>query len=171
MAEKESQKSNVSRRAFLGGLLALGGLSLGAAKADTPASAHAGHGGPAPDISYKKAYPRQTCIVPPGSQGHAHFHRFCTGCQLCVNACPNGVLTNSVSDGLALAAPVLTYERGFCRPDCVRCSEVCPTGAIEPLTKERKTTVQIGRASVDYALCLAAKGEAGCGLCSRRCPA
>ena len=31
--------------------------------------------------------------------------------------------------------------------------------------------VHIGRAVVDYDLCVAAKGEASCGACASRCPA
>jgi ferredoxin len=26
--------------------------------------------------------------------------------------------------------PIMSFERGYCRPECTRCSEVCPTGAI-----------------------------------------
>ena len=35
--------------------------------------------------------------------------------------------------------PEMSYERGYCRPECTRCSELCPTGAILKITKEEKT--------------------------------
>ena len=118
----------------------------------------------------KKAPKRARRVVPPGAQGEKHFYKHCTACQLCVANCPNNVLRPSTDPG-HLMQPKMDFDRGFCRPECTNCSNVCPAGAILPITKEEKSMVHIGRATVDYDLCIAAKGEASCGSCAAHCPA
>ena len=49
-----------------------------------------------------------------------HMARHCTGCQLCVAVCPNGVLRPS-SALATLMQPEMSYERGYCRPECTKC--------------------------------------------------
>ena len=159
-----SENGSLTRRAFLSALAVLG--TAGAAQAQKQFKKYT-----APPANYKSPYPRREYITPPGSQSHAHFRRLCTGCQLCVSACPNGVLTGCASPAARLAQPVLTYERGFCRPGCTRCSHTCPTGAIKPIDRESKSSLQIGRAVFDMQACVAVKDGVHCGLCSRRCPA
>ena len=65
---------------------------------------------------------RQTPIVPPGAVSLRHFAQHCTGCQLCVSVCPNGVL-RPATDLMRLMQPEMSYERGYCRPECTKCSE------------------------------------------------
>jgi len=118
----------------------------------------------------KKAPRRENRLVPPGAKSAKNFYKHCTACQLCVANCPNNVLRPSTDPG-HLMQPKMDFDRGFCRPECTTCSQVCPAGAILPITKEEKTMVHIGRAVVDYDLCIAAKGEASCGKCAAACPA
>ena len=66
--------------------------------------------------------------------------------------------------------PEMSYERGYCRPECTRCSEVCPTGAIRKITKEEKTQYHVGTARVNPDLCVVEQGIE-CGNCARHCPA
>ena len=94
----------------------------------------------------------------------------CTGCQLCVSECPNGVLRPS-TDLMHLMQPEMSYERGYCRPECNRCSQVCPTGAILPVTIEQRTAIQVGHAVWNRETCVPVKDGRPCGLCSRKCPA
>ena len=94
----------------------------------------------------------------------------CTGCQLCVSECPNGVLRPSNSL-MSLMQPEMQYDRGWCRSECTRCSEVCPAGAIKPIDAVDKSSIQIGHAIVVVSECISAKGEAECGNCERHCPA
>ena len=84
-------------------------------------------------------------------------------------ACPNGVLRPS-TDLRRLMQPEMSYERGYCRPECVRCSEVCPTGAILKITKEEKTQYRIGLARVNRDLCVVETKGVSCGNCARKCP-
>ncbi|MCM1502277.1 MAG: 4Fe-4S dicluster domain-containing protein [Bacteroidales bacterium] len=117
----------------------------------------------------KKAPERKTPLTPAGSMGHAHFYRHCTACQLCVSECPNNVLRPS-SSLEHLMQPEMSYERGYCRPECTRCSQVCPAGAFHPVTPEEKSSIQIGRATVDLELCVVNKDKVSCGNCARHCP-
>ena len=112
---------------------------------------------------------RNTPIVPPGAQSLRHLSQHCTGCQLCVAACPNGVLRPS-SRLENLLQPECSYERGYCRPECTRCSEVCPTGAIQHIDRAEKSAIQVGHAVWVKANCLPLTEGVHCGNCARRCP-
>ena len=122
------------------------------------------------DIIEKKAPERQTPVVPPGARSLKNMTQHCTGCQLCVSKCPNEVLRPSM-DIANLMQPVMSFEKGYCRPECTRCSEVCPAGAIKLIDKEEKSGIQIGHAVVAVDFCISALGEAECGNCARHCPA
>lgn len=117
----------------------------------------------------KKAPERQTPLVPPGALSLKNMQTRCTGCQLCVSECPNGVLRPS-TDLMHLMQPEMSFERGYCRPECTRCSDVCPAGAIKPLDEVEKSSIQIGHAVVSPDHCISALGEAECGNCARHCP-
>ena len=117
----------------------------------------------------KKAPARHTPIVPPGAVSLRHMAQHCTGCQLCVAVCPNGVLRPS-SGIMTLMQPESSYERGYCRPECVKCSEVCPAGAIEPITVADKSAIQIGHAVWVRENCVPLTDGVACGNCARHCP-
>lgn len=122
------------------------------------------------DIVEKTAPERQMPLTPPGSLSAKNMASRCTGCQLCVSDCPNDVLRPS-SSLMSLMQPMMSFERGYCRLECTRCSEVCPAGAIKPIDKEEKSSIQIGHAVVAADFCISATGEAECGNCARHCPA
>ena len=121
-------------------------------------------------IEQKKIPRRTTPITPPGSLAVRNMEAHCTGCQLCVAVCPNQVLRPS-GKLMSLMVPEMSYERGYCRPECTKCSEVCPTGAIRPITKEDKSSVQIGHAVWIAANCVVNTDGVECGNCARHCPA
>ena len=122
------------------------------------------------EIEDKVAPERQTPLTPPGSLSFDHFAQRCTGCQLCVSECPNQVLRPS-NDLMHLMLPEMSYERGHCRPECTRCSEVCPAGAIKPVDKAEKSSIQIGHAVWIKKNCVVLTDEVSCGNCARHCPA
>lgn len=120
-------------------------------------------------IADKKIPARRTRIVPPGAVSLRNVGTHCTACQLCVAACPNGVLRPS-TDIATLMQPESSYERGYCRPECTRCSQVCPTGAIVAITKADKSSIQIGHAVWIKDNCLPLTDGVQCGNCARHCP-
>lgn len=120
-------------------------------------------------IEDKKIPVRATPIVPPGAVSARHLARHCTGCQLCVSICPNNVLRPS-TDLKRLMQPEMSYERGYCRPECTRCSEVCPAGAIEPITLAKKSSTRIGHAVWVKKNCIPLTDGVECGNCARHCP-
>lgn len=121
------------------------------------------------EILDKKVPKRQTPILPPGVLTAKHFAQHCTACQLCVSACSNGVLRPS-SDLGRFMQPELSYERGYCRPECTRCSEVCPAGAIRPISREEKASTQVGHAVWIRKNCIVITDHVHCGNCERHCP-
>ena len=121
------------------------------------------------ELEDKVAPQRQTPLTPPGSLSHWHFARHCTGCQLCVSECPNDVLRPS-SDLMHLMLPEMSYERGYCRPECTRCSEVCPAGAFHLIDKAEKSSIQIGHAVWIKKNCIPITDQVECGNCARHCP-
>ena len=120
-------------------------------------------------IIKKKAPKRETPVKPAGSVSLNNFSSRCTGCQLCVQACPNDVLRAS-SKLETFMQPEMSFERGYCRPECTKCSEVCPAGAIQKVTREEKTAIQIGHAVWIGQNCIPLRDGVACGNCAKHCP-
>ena len=120
-------------------------------------------------IEDKKVPARATHIVPPGAWSARHFAQHCTACQLCVQSCQSDVLRPS-TDLQRLMQPEMSYERGYCRPECNRCSQVCPAGAIKPITIEDKSSTRIGHAVWVKKNCIPLTDGVECGNCARHCP-
>lgn len=156
--KEKAESADTGRRAFLGGIAFLA----------TSAALRAEDGKLAPVID-KQVPHRDNRIVPPGAQSAQNFYSHCTACQLCVQSCPNGVLRPS-TDLEHLMQPQMGYEKGYCRPECTACSDVCPTGAILKLKEGEKLTVSIGVAKVNLDLCVVNRDLVSCGNCSRHCP-
>ena len=153
---------DTERRAFLVGA-AVAGTSAALAQTEMKVD-----GGLAV-LEDKKAPKRQTFVTPPGSVSARHMQKHCTACQLCVSSCPNNVLRPS-TDLQHFMQPVMSFERGYCRPECTRCSEVCPAGAIKPITREEKTAIHTGHAVWVKENCVVLTDGVSCGNCERHCP-
>ena len=162
----QSAPSGVSadkgRRAFIAGTAMVAGASVAKAQKLKMDGGYA-------VIEDKKIPNRETPLTPPGSLSARNLAQHCTACQLCISACPNQVLRPS-SDLSNFMQPVTSFERGYCRPECVKCSEVCPTGAIKPITKEEKTAIQIGHAVWIADNCVVNRDNEKCDNCFRHCP-
>ena len=156
-----------SRRAALTSIALLAGTAL--AKAQSKVEPKTTDGGLA-DIIKKEKSKRDKLITPPGSLSIRNLRTHCTACQLCIDACPNDVLRPSSSLDRFMQ-PEVSFERGYCRPECNRCSQVCPTSAIQPVTVEQRTAIQVGHAVWTRELCIPVRDEKPCGLCARKCPA
>ena len=158
---KKQEKVNKGRRSFF----MVTALAASAVIAQEKKKVHGGLA----VIEEKEVPSRNTPITPPGSLSADNMAKRCTGCQLCVSECPNGVLRPSTSL-LSIMQPVMSYERGYCRPECTRCSDVCPTGAIKPITTADKSATQIGHAVFISKNCIAVTKGVECGNCERHCP-
>lgn len=161
--DTQKQEPDAGRRAFLLGTAMATGTAL---MAQTKVKVDGGLA----VLEDKKAPRRETSITPPGSISSYNMKRHCTACQLCVSACPNNVLRPS-KDLMHLMQPELSYERGYCRPECTRCSQVCPTGAIRLITREQKTAIHVGHAVWVEKNCIPVVNGDTCGNCARHCPA
>ena len=172
VAPAKTTESNIDagRRAFMAGsMIALTGAALNAQEASEEVVDDKKRDGGLAEILPKVAPKRETPVTPFGSESVKKFYSRCTACQLCVSVCPNNVLRPSGSIE-HLMQPEMSYEKGYCRPECVKCSEVCPAGAIGRITPEEKTTWKIGTASVNLDLCIVNKNSVECGNCARHCP-
>ncbi len=149
-------KVDDSRRKFVAGTVAVG-VAMAAQAQDKKVD-----GGLAA-LADKQVPLRKTPIKPFGAKSLKNFSTRCTACQLCVSQCPEKVLRPSTKLE-SLMQPEMNYHDGYCRMACTRCSEVCPAGAIQPVSKEEKTAISIGVAVVLKDNCI------GCGTCERHCP-
>ncbi|GHT17368.1 ferredoxin [Bacteroidia bacterium] len=120
-------------------------------------------------IENKKIPKRHTPILPPGAESRHHFYQHCTACQLCVSACPNNVL-RPATDIAHFMQPEMQYEHGYCRPECVSCSAVCPTGAIGKINVVEKSSLKTGTATWIRKNCVVVSDGVSCSNCERHCP-
>lgn len=83
----KNKAANSEKRAFLKSLLPMAMLSaLFSGRAEAAALQEINR----PDVLPKrKEMPqRESPVTPPGSKGYDSFIAHCTGCQLCIRACP-----------------------------------------------------------------------------------
>ncbi|MGD0940589.1 MAG: 4Fe-4S binding protein [Terracidiphilus sp.] len=126
--------------------------------------------------------PSEQLIRPPGALNETEFLSRCIRCGECMRVCPDYALQPSVTEAglVGLWTPVLAPKIGYCEPNCVLCSEVCPTGAIQELTVQQKGWVEgsgspsaptlIGTAVYDQKLCLPWAKATDCDVCLEWCP-
>lgn len=157
-----AQQDNSRRRFLMAGLTAT--AAVGELMAQAPQIVS--------NNNSNTAYKRQHPITPPGSVSLAHFQASCTSCHLCVSKCPSHVLKPSLLEyGLGgLMQPTVYFEKGFCNYDCTVCGDVCPNGAIKPLTIEQKHRTQMGKVVFIKENCIVYLDGTSCGACSEHCP-
>ena len=114
---------------------------------------------------------------PPGAVGERDLLIRCTRCGKCAGVCPTHLI-ETVSD-LAkpqiYGTPTLNFgsetvgEGRFCEENCVRCTEVCPTGALLRVPLEKKSTLRIAECRFQYDLCRRFF-QMECSICLQACP-
>ncbi|MDD5599318.1 MAG: 4Fe-4S binding protein [Victivallaceae bacterium] len=119
-----------------------------------------------------RGVPSPKGIMPPGALDFASFTSKCTACQLCVSNCPGRVLKPAALQyGLSgFLQPRLDFNSGMCEFECIACSNICPNGALTPLTVEKKKRLQIGRAEYFRQRCVVVIDRTHCGACAEHCP-
>ncbi len=117
---------------------------------------------------------RPRSIRPPGSVPEHEFLALCIRCGECFKVCPGPVLHPAGMEyGLgALWTPVAHPDHAGCHQDCNFCTQVCPTGAIQPLELVVKRRVHMGLARIDLETCLPFRKDKlrqDCDLCYVEC--
>jgi MauM/NapG family ferredoxin protein len=156
----------MNRREFLKNTLAVSGTFLGCA----------GWVSPLVTGSVTKKH----LLRPPGALPETEFVSRCIQCMRCVDSCPNhAIMTfSSSSDRRQQGSPVIKARRQACMlcngipGEFLRCTEVCPTGALRLVKKDTETILEkvtMGTAEIDTALCYSYNNWV-CGTCYRACP-
>ncbi|MCF7885484.1 MAG: 4Fe-4S dicluster domain-containing protein [Candidatus Marinimicrobia bacterium] len=144
--------SNPNRRSFITGSLALLALPI--------------------IQDSKKDTAKNTPVLPPGANNYESFLNKCTGCHLCVNACPSQVIVPSLFDyGLeGIFQSKMDYNQGYCNYDCNTCTQICPTEALSELNLEEKQLTKLGEVNLNKDQCIVYRTNADCGACIEHCP-
>ncbi len=146
--EKKETSFSPNRRNFvIGAALVIAGIAAGAGSA----------------IARGKKFLQDgiRAILPPGAKDYNRFASKCTSCQLCVTVCPSKVIHPR---DFSHANIYMDYSKNYCKYDCNKCSSVCPTGALKPLSLQEKQHTRLGLAKIDRDICIA------CGICTFNCP-
>ncbi|MBP7937463.1 MAG: 4Fe-4S binding protein [Phycisphaerae bacterium] len=125
-------------------------------------------------VTSRQGSDRPRPIRPPGSVPEDEFLALCIRCGECFKVCPGPVLHPAGTDyGLdALWTPVAHLHHAGCHQDCNFCTQVCPTGAIQPLELAVKRRTRMGLARIDPDTCLPYRGDKlrqDCDLCYVEC--
>jgi ferredoxin len=167
--------TNTGRRAFIA--TAAGGvLTLAAAASRDSAGSDDGNRAGSEQNCQEREVPeldQPGVVFPPGGQSIARVLAQCTACQLCVSACPSRVIEPAVlqyGSLLGFMKPRLDFDKSFCNINCTVCADVCPDGALTPITLEEKQTTRLGLAHVAYPRCIIVKDGTACGACAEHCP-
>jgi MauM/NapG family ferredoxin protein len=116
--------------------------------------------------------PDNGLIRPPGALAEQNFLATCVRCGECMKVCiTNGLQPLGFEKGLeAMFTPKLVPRLGYCEFNCTLCAQVCPTQAIEVLSKEKKQVFVMGKAWFDKNRCLPYAENKSCIVCEEHCP-
>jgi ferredoxin len=113
-------------------------------------------------------------IRPPGSVPEEKFLDLCLRCGECLKACSSTGRCLQPADLATgwekLWTPTARMREGYCEYSCTLCGQVCPSGAIKPLTEARKKQTVIGLAYINRSRCLPWERGEDCIVCEEHCP-
>lgn len=122
-------------------------------------------------------------IRPPGSLNEEDFLSRCIKCGQCMRGCPSNIIHPAGPEygTEKLWTPHLNFRIGTsgCQYNCNACGNICPTGAIKPLSLAEKHgagdfevqgPVKLGTAFVDRGRCLPWAMDRPCIVCQENCP-
>lgn len=145
---KEEVKFSIKRREVITGIAFLAALGAGFAMG----------------INFAKntAKKVKNIILPAGSENTERMQNTCLNCNLCIENCPNKILTKADDK---FGAVHIDYRKGekYCKYDCHKCSQVCPSGAIKKISLEEKQKTRIAMAMIN-------ENCDKCKNCVRECP-
>ena len=110
-------------------------------------------------------------LRPPGAVDEMTFKGLCSRCGNCIRSCPHDIIRRDTGQNgfTGILTPVLNFDENYCREDCNRCTFVCPSGALEGVTLDKKPNIRIGMVQVDMNICLLGE-DRECSACMRWCP-
>jgi MauM/NapG family ferredoxin protein len=110
-------------------------------------------------------------LRPPGAVDERILKGLCTRCGNCMRACPYDVIQRDAGQNGAASifTPVMSFDKDYCREDCIRCTCVCPSGALVGVDLAKKAHAHMGLAQVDMQVCLLGE-DRECSACMRWCP-
>ncbi len=119
----------------------------------------------------------RNALRPPGADLD-RINALCARCGNCMRACPYQLIQPDLGDsGIdGLFTPVLWMrsrnpeQEQYCFQDCVKCTQVCPTGALRPISVQEKHSTAIGIAKIDRKKCIAWANGEYCAVCDEYCP-
>lgn len=116
--------------------------------------------------------PSSSVIRPPGALNETEFLASCVRCGECMKVCiRNALQPVFMETGIeGMFTPKLVPRLGYCEFNCTLCGQVCPTGALENLSLEKKHAFVIGKAYVDKNRCLPYASGKPCIVCEEHCP-
>ena len=108
-------------------------------------------------------------LRPPGALDETTFTGVCLRCGNCLRVCPAAILLPDLGEfGLAsFLTPVVHFDDDYCREDCTKCLDACPSGALWS-GKTGKLAAPIGFPQIDMNVCLLGN-DRDCAACGNAC--
>ncbi len=106
-------------------------------------------------------------LRPPGAAPEKEFLARCIHCGQCAQVCPYDSIELGTGFSWTRSGTPLIYPRDVPCYLCMRCPEVCPSEALQPLPKE---AVKMGRAELDRNNCFVWAENIICRACVDLCP-